>query len=360
VVKSKHLVLIASLVCAANLNGSAQSPTLLVINVLLPSGNPAPGVKVQQLQLERACPKNLLCGVTNNHGQLTVRLEPEANKNCDRNDWGVYRFVLMPENLRWELSDIYYWNKYPWNEQTLQETGIYPKDRYQEIMREPMRNWSIGNLIRVQEGTPQIWNVTLQRGEDVRVSVVDQFGDVMPRSKFRVLLDTDMLSHTGSGGEIPMFSAQTDEKGNFVVPHAAGFVYSFDYQCPVDSTDRCEYCCPRVPYFTTVVSRKIGAESATITYHKRIPQTVSISVIDKATKLPIPGAAIFAIMVFNSSALGGPPIGMTDANGQFKTDRLLTEHVLSLGISKENYQDFQFDMKNFRPGATYVFDLQPK
>lgn len=237
--KIKHLLVIVFLCFAVN--GWSQSATQLLIKVELPDGSPVMGVKIQLLQLERSFTRNFLCGMTDNRGEFNIHFEAEASKDDKHYGWGIYRFVLMPED-----------------------------------------------------------------------------------------------------------------------PHAADFYYSFEYDCPVVSTDQCEYCSAVAPYFTTVATNKVNGKSAIVVYHKRIPLSVSVSVIDKVTKLPIAGAAINVIMTFGSAAMGGPPIGMTDSNGHFKTDRLFTEHVLFLHAYKDGYRDDQFDMKNFQPGAAYVLELQAK
>jgi len=356
--KLKNL-LAASLFLAAIVDCRAQQAAQLAIKVHFPDGSPARGIKVQLVQLERASPRNLLCGVTDETGQLNVGFDAVATLEGKRNGWGLYRFVLMPEDLRWELSDLYYWNQVLEKQTHLQVEEIGPEDWYRKIMREnPKNNWSIGDLIQVQEGKTLVWNVTLQRGFDVRVSVVDQFGKSLPRRNFLVFLDTEMLSHTGRGGEISMFKAQADEKGLLIVHHAGEFVYSFDYLGPFDG-GKIEYCSPGLSYFSSIVEGRFIATTGTITYQKLIPQTVTISVIDKMTRLPISGAGIGEIVLYNSAAMGGD-IGKTDQQGRFIAQGLVTEHLLSLTAHKEGYADFKFDMKNFQPGATCVFELQRK
>jgi hypothetical protein len=354
--RSRHLLVIASVLSTVIFNCWAQSPTRLLIEVRHPDGRPASGVKIQLVQLTRSFPRNLLVGTTDEKGEFKMRFESGISKDDEHYGWGVYRFVLMPADSRWELSDIYYWNQYSPSD----EAGIGPEESYRSMSAEKKTNWSFGNVTRLQQAETQTWKVSLQRGEDIMVSAIDQFGHALPRSKFRVFLDTDMLSHTGGGGEVPMFSLQSNERGQILVPHAADFFYSFDYECTEVSAGQCEYCSPDVAfYFTTVVTDKINPTSATIVYQKRIPRSISITVVNKSTRKPIPGATINEIVSFNSAAMGGP-IGSTDQNGHFQTDSLFTEHVLSIGAYKEGYLDYKLDMKDFRPGVAYVFELQQK
>src|SRR5512142_2470470 len=73
--------------------------TELLIQVRLPDGSPAKGVKVQRVQLERTSPQpqNFMCGMTNSEGELAIRFATMQSQGDDRNGYGLYRFVLMPE-----------------------------------------------------------------------------------------------------------------------------------------------------------------------------------------------------------------------------------------------------------------------
>jgi len=332
--------------------------TELLIQVRLPDGTPAKGVKVQQIQLERTSPQpqNYMCGVTNSEGELAIRFVPMQSQGDDRNGYGIYRFVLMPENCRWELSDLYYWNKAPWTDQVMMETSIWSSDAYQEQMRAPetaKTNWSFGNLTRFTAGARHYWQIQLQSGTDARMLIEDQQGQPLADKKLSVFLDVGVLSHTGRGGEIPVSSVRTDETGRLNLAHAGTFWYSFKLQ------ETGEYCRPDAPFFDSVVTGRCVDGAGIIRYFKRIPRSVTILVRDKATQVAIAGAVIGEIVSFNSMAQGGP-IGKTGPDGRFTTDKLFTEHVLELFASKEGYEDFKFDVKGFVSGGTYTFDLTPK
>ncbi len=332
--------------------------TELLIQVRLPDGSAAKGIKVQQIQLERTSPRpqNYMCGLTNSDGELLIRFISMQSMGDDRNGYGIYRFVLMPQNLRWELSDIYYWNKSPWDDQVFMETNIWSSEIYQEQMRtaeNARTNWSYGNLTRFTAGARHYWQARLQTGEDARVTVKDQNGSPLPNKNFSVFLDAGVLSHTGKGGEIPILKVQTDESGVMTLPHASDFWYSFEL------LGTAEYCRPDAPVFESTVNGKISGAAGTIRYFKRIPRSVTIMVRDKSTQAAIADAEIREVVSFNSMAQGGP-IGKTGADGRFATESLFTEHVLQLLVRKDGYEEFKFDMKDFVPGSTYVFDLVPK
>ena len=183
--------------------------------------------------------------------------------------------------------------------------------------------------------------------------VEDQNGLPLSNKNFSVFLDVGVLSHTGHGGEIPISTAQTDAGGRLILRHTGTFWYSFK----LEGTN--EYCRPDVPFLDTVVAGRCIDGAGTIRYFKRVPRSVAILVRDKTTQSPIAGASIGEIVSFNSMAQGGP-IGKTDRDGRFATDRLFTEHVLQLTASMEGYEDYRFDMKGFVPGSSYTFDLTPK
>lgn len=356
--RTKHVFLMLAALSLVTFAFRFPLDTELLIQVRLPDGSPAKGIKVQQVQLERTSPRpqNYVCGATNNEGELAIRFVPMQSQGDDRNGFGLYRFVLMPENMRWELSDMYYWNKDPWTDQVFIETNIWSSDVYQEQRKTPENtntNWSFGNLIRLTAGARHYWQARLQAGNDARMLVEDHNSQLLTNKNFSVFLDVGILSHTGRGGEIPISTLQTDEKGRLNLPHAGTFWYSFR----LEGTD--EYCRPDVPFFDTVVTGRGIDNAGVIRYFKRMPKSVTILVRDKTTQVAIAGADIGEIMSFNSTAQGGP-IGKTDQDGRFATDRLFTEHVLQLFAAKEGYEDYKFDMKGFVPGSTYTFDLTPK
>jgi hypothetical protein len=297
-----------------------------------------------------------MCGMTNSEGELAIRFATMQSQGDDRNGYGLYRFVLMPENLRWELSDIYYWNKDPWSDQVFMETNIWSSEVYQEQKRSPENantNWAFGNLVRFTTGARHYWQVQLQSGNDARMLVEDQNGLPLSNKNLSVFLDLGVLSHTGRGGEIPISTTRTDAAGRLILQHAGTFWYSFN----LEGTD--EYCRPDAPFLDTVVTARFTDGAGTIRYLKRVPRSVTIFVRNKATNSSIAGASIGEIVRFNSMAQGGP-IGKTGPDGRFSTDRLFTEHVLQLTASMEGFEDYSFDMKGFVPGSSYTFDLTPK
>jgi hypothetical protein len=332
--------------------------TELLIQVRLPDGTPAKGVKVQQIQLERTSPlpQNYMCGVTNSDGELSIRFASMQSQGDDRNGFGLYRFVLMPENLRWELSDMYYWNKDPWTDQVFMEANIWSSDVYREQMKSPENahtNWSFGGMVRMTASARHYWQVQLQTGSEARMLVEDQNGRPLANKNFSVFLDAGVLSHTGFGGEIPISSLQTDDRGLVNLLHAGTFWYSFK----LAGTD--EYCRPDVQFFDTVVTGRAIDNAGVIRYFKRIPRSVRILVRDKATQAAIAGADISELISFSFMTQGGP-IGKTGSDGSFATDRLLTEHVLQLVAAKDGYEDYKFDMKGFVSGSTYTFEMTSK
>jgi hypothetical protein len=344
----------------------AQEPakTELVITVHFPDGTPAKGIKIQQIQLERTSPRprNYLCGATDGNGQLAVKFAPMRSMDDDRNGYGLYRYVLMPENLRWEMSDLYYWNKNPWTDEVMMETDIWSYEAYFERMHSAEAshdNWSVGKLVRIAAGESAHWNVTLQQGREVQVSVVDQFNQPLAHESFSVFLDAGVLSHTGYGGEVPVTEVKTDEQGRFALPRAGEFYYSFKYNPIVRTADLSVYCAPDTPYLSFLVTGRFDQSSGGITYFKRVPKLLAMIARDKITQHPISEVAIRAFIDFGAGGQDGP-VGKTDQDGRFTRDPFFTEGVVKLIASKEGYADFVFDMKSFVSGETLYFDMEPK
>jgi hypothetical protein len=356
------IFLVAALSLSA-LGSQGPSATQLLIIVQLPDGSPAAGVKIQQVQLERTSPRprNTLCGTTDSSGQLVVRFLPMRSEGDDRNGYGLYRFVLMPDNFRWELSDIYYWNKEPWSDDVFRESTIWSPDVYQEQMRAAEArdtNWCVGSLYTVAEGKTVLWKVTLKPGRAVQVAVTDQFSQPVANRSFSVFLDTGVLSHTGSGGEIPIAKFQSDAGGIVTLPRAGDFWYSFEY-LPTGQWTFGEYYAPGKPYFTLVVTGRFDQAVASLKYSRYVFLPATILVRDKATQRPISGAVISNQITFSSATQGGI-LGQTDAEGRYVTDKFFTEHVFGLTATKDGYKDCRFDIRNFVVGNPIIFEMEPK
>jgi len=324
----------------------------LTISVRYPDKTPAKGVKVHQLQLERPGRTSYLLGATDEKGEIKAKFEEEKSSYENLHGYGVYRYVVMPENYRWEVSDLFYRNKYPWSEKVLHMTGVWPYEDYKKRMSRPKTNWSVGKLVQLKRGSQIRWEVSLNKGRNVEVSVVDQFNKPVRNKKLSVSLDLEALSHTGRGGEIPMYKVWTDDNGRFDIANAGIFFYSFDLQ------DH-RYCAPDVSFWTGIARSKFEQDKETLVYHKCIGKSVTFVVTDKKTGNPIPEARIFVVKLFPNCRQGGP-FGYTDINGEYISRKFYTEHVIEFGVAKDGYEPWVNDIEEFVAGKTYKISLEPK
>lgn len=336
----------------SSLFATTGSSAELTISVKYPDGTPASGIKVQQVQLERVGHGSTLVGITDEKGQMRIRFEQEKSSYENRHGYGIYRYVVMPQDYTWQVSDLFYWNKDPYSEQVLQETGVWPAERYEKRMQQPKSNWSIGKFVKVLPGSRIKWEIALTKGRDVRALALDQFSEPLKDKKLSVSLDLEGLSHTGWGGGIPMFEIQTNGDGCFNLPNAGQFFYSIDLH---DN----KYCAPGVRHWTGVVRSKFDQGKGTVVYHRCKENNVTFVVTDKLTGRPLAHARIFQVKLFPSARQGGP-FGYTDINGEYISRKFYNEHVVQFGVVREGYEPWIKDIKEFTPGATYTISLGPQ
>ncbi len=332
----------------------------LMISVKYPCGMPAKSIKVQEVQLERQRIYNRLLGATDDNGTIETEFEVKPRKDCKGEvprGYGIYRYVVMPDNYRWEVSDLYYWNKEPSGNEVVRETNVSDYQSYERLIagrtkKRRKSNWVIGNLVKVKKSDRIEWEVVLDKELDVTVSVSDQFGEPVRNETLSISLDLEALSHTGWGGGIPMFDVQTNGEGCFNLANTGQFFYSCDLR------DH-RYYAPGFSYWTGIVPRMFDNNEATLVYHRCEERNVTFVVTDKCTGKPVPQAQIFQVKSFRSTRQGGP-FGYTDVNGEYISRKFYTDHVVEFGVAKEGYEPWIKDIKEFRPGATYTISLEPQ
>ncbi len=309
----------------------------LSISVRHPDGTPAAGVKVQQVELGPHATSNLLLGVTDEHGEIEVDFEERPGFESQYG-YGIYRYVVMPENYGWKVSDLFHWSDDP----------VYTYRGF--MMSQPDSNWSTGKLVEVRPDSQLRWEVTL--GRSVEVTVVDQFGEPVRDKRISVSLDLEALTRTGFGAEIPMFDVQTDSEGRFNFPNPSPYFYSFDIKWG-------GYCNPDTDYFTSVVRGRFEQDRGKIIYHRCIPKSITVIVTDSETGKPIPNADIREEMIFHPGiGRQGGPLGQTDVNGEYRSDSFTTEHVVELSVFKEGYKPHMLDIEEIASGMTYRISLE--
>lgn len=332
----------------------------LKISVKYPDGAPAKGIKVQEVQLERQRIYNRLLGSTDDNGTVEVEFEAKPRKDCKGEvprGYGVYRYVVMPDNYRWVVSDLYYWNKGASGDKLVRETNVWDYESYERLIARRIKkrrksNWLIGKLAKVKKSDRISWEVVLNKGSDVTVSVNDQFGEPVRNETLSVSLDLEVLSHTGWGGGIPMFDVQTNGEGCFNLANTGQFFYTCDLR------DH-RYYAPGFSYWTGIVPKMFDNNEATLVYHRCEERNVTFEVTDKRTAKPVPQAQIFQVKSFRSTRQGGP-FGYTDVNGEYISRKFYTEHVVEFGVAKDGYEPWVKDIKEFIPGATYTISLEPQ
>jgi hypothetical protein len=331
------LCLISSNVMGAEIN----------IHITYPDGKPAQGIKVQEVGLDRGNMYNDLLGITDNHGNINAEIivKPEIiPKDLNGYYSYLYRYVVMPENFRWEISDIY-WARFP-----DKDTDFYEK------YLSGVKNYSIGKMVKISQDTNIKWDVILQKSTDTEVSFRDQNNDPIKNMKLSVGLDLHANSHTGLGGEISIFDTFTDDHGNITIHNPGDFFYSFELQYPRQYTN------PDLNYFSnTIIKRLVNGENI-VRFHKCIGKQIEVIAKDKITGKPVPGAILQGTIEYGYTTQGGP-FGsdiVTDENGIYKSDNFCTDHLVEFGLYKKGYKRSLISIDNFVPGGVNEFLLEPE
>ncbi len=345
---------ISFLICLMTCNTFAAE---ILITVKYPDGKPAKGIKVREVGLGNGNMKNELVGVTDDSGRIKTQIELEPSETEQKKDLQkypqgsyyeyAYRYVVMPDNYRWEVSDIY-WSTYP-----EAEADSYPKGFYTHA-----ENWSIGKQIRLSQKSSINWTVILRKGPSFRVRLEDQHGKPIKKKQVSVFLDLQARSHTTRGGEIAMFESYTDDQGYITVHNADNYYYSFDL------LNQNQYTTPGLDYSSTVVMKKLQGRGDKVIYHKCIENEIVIIVRDKVTGKPIQAAYIVGSEEFLTGTLPlrgqlGPD-ALTDVNGIYKSNNFCTEHMVEFGAYKEGYKPDLISIHKFVSGNTYEFLLEPE
>lgn len=334
---------VVALLCGVTVPGLLAAH--LTIEVQHPGGQGARGVGVQHVQLERYGLHNHLLGKTNAKGRMEVQFQAASNQ-AHALGYGVHRFILMPKDFRWEVSDIYVWAEGP-----KMPLGDDPVQRYRALGREmPKSNWSRGRISRLLAGQDLWWTVTLQPGHKTRVYVVDGLGRPLPNRTLSVTLDLGALSHTGLGGAVPVNTLETDAQGKCLLPHAGPWVYSFELE-------ESGYCVPGYPFSTPVTKERPDGGALRLVYHKPERKPIAFKVTDARSGQPVADALIWVEISYACTVQGGP-IGKTDTDGAWRSDAFTTDHVVRFGVHKEGFEDARYDIAAYQWGHTYNVALR--
>jgi len=158
------------------------------ICVSYPDGAPAQGIKVQEVGLERGNIHSDLLGTTDKRGRIetSIRIEPKTIPEDLRGYYVyAYRYVVMPDEFQWEVSDIY-WTVFP--DRDAESFEIHFSNR---------ENWSIGKKVKISQDTRIEWSIILKKSADTEVSIRDQSNNPIKNFRVSVELDLQAQSHTG-------------------------------------------------------------------------------------------------------------------------------------------------------------------
>ncbi len=314
------------------------------VRVLKPDGQPAAGVAVQEVGLCRQQEKRLI-GHTGVHGVLTVDLAQYCHENEE--SWqgaGIFRYVVMPQEYRWEVSDIY----------CRKETSYArSRKRFEVAQGKQSSNWGYGSVVLIPETGDLLWEVGLEKGSSLTVRVVDQFDKPIPNMKLKMGVDLEQDGHHKIyGGMIRMADVTTDNKGKFKLDNVGDFAYTFEYD------KYFEYYGPNLGYRDGFVAHNFARQGPVLRYKREVGQRLSGVVRDKQTKAPLSDASVYEVMGFRTGLQGGPPVCTTGPDGRFTSEEFKGDHVIRIGSIKDGYQWAEFDMQSHYEGEEIIIELE--
>lgn len=322
-----------------------------IVRVLKPDGQPAGGVAVQEVGLCRQ-QKQRLVGLTDVHGLLAVDLA----KYCLENEksWqgaGIFRYVVMPKDYPWEVSDIY-----------CRKESTYERSKklFEAAQGEKSSNWGYGSVVLIPETGDLLWEVELKQGRSLTVRVVDQFDEPIPNMKLKMGVDLEQAGHNKLyGGMVGMPDVTTDSTGTFKLENMGDFAYTFEYR-QTDGPTRSyfQYYSPDLPYRDSFVTHNFARQGPVIRYKREVGQRLSGLVRDKQTKAPLSDATVHEVMTFRTGYQGGPPVCATEPDGRFASDEFKGDHVIRIVAIKDGYQREDLDMRSYSKGEEIVIELE--
>ena len=323
----------------------------LLLRAKTPDGTPATGVKVQKVLLVHNEMDNTEAGVTDDKGELRIPFEGRKTVT-DETGWGEYRFVLMPEKYRWEVSPKYFWTYPPRTQENATEDQRWGFNSLKDPDDVRPGNSRYGDIVWVDPDKPLIWDVTLKPEREVTVEVTDQHKQPVPNASLGMQVDLQAPTHTGFGGEIPLPDVTTDAKGQFKLVNAGDFFYTFTLNAP-------HYLSPDFGWWRNSLDAQFAGNSGELVFHKCALMRLSIRALDKNTSLPIDKAGLEAVGK-DGCRLIPQPFGVTGADGWYRTkDFDLSDFSASIAVGKEGYKYATVDLQGFDASADHLVTLEP-
>ncbi|MFH1742225.1 MAG: hypothetical protein ABIH23_24740 [bacterium] len=324
----------------------------LTIHVTYPDGSPAEGVKVQEFQLERYQNYNQLLGKTDRTGTIQIRFRREpAEWRNELKGYGIYRFLIMPEEHPWVLSDLYYWNEAERNEfHSPWDYASYGKIIEEKEKENAPSNWRYVRLLEIKPDSVLDWNAELPQSNSYEVRAVDQFGEPVSNFEIAVSIDLEARTHTGGGAVLNLCSITTDGDGMFTLRNMGDCYYRFD------SSNYFQYYTPGLSYRTGCVFHRFDKENNRIVFKKSVGGEITVYAIDRDTQKPLEGVWVGQVMSFDCASQGGP-IGKTDKEGKYFSTDFNPEQVGQFHVWHDGYETEFRDISQYTPGGMYVFEL---
>lgn len=338
----------------------------LLIKVQFPDGSPAAGVPVHVAGLERNAIFSRELGVTDSEGKLRGEFRRgQEDPAASALGYGVYRFIVMPEGFRWELSDLYCWNEYPTNvpdsQQSMGQGGFSGYEAWFEAGYDgqlsetnPANNWSYGKGVPVRFGALHLWTVTLQRGESTMVRLEDVAGTPIADEEVTVGIDLRARSRTGYGAQFPVSKKRTDEKGLLSLDHVGDYAYQID-------AGGLSFYAPDYWCWTPHVDHNLLKQGPIVQFRRESIPDLQFLVQTKDGHIPVSGATITPVCQFPGVVQSIYPVATTDSDGKAQCEKpFALEHCIRFEAIAEGYEPARVSMKDHAAGTPVVFELVPE
>lgn len=343
---------------------TAEHVAELIIRATLPNGSPAVGVPVHEVGPARHMIRNSEVGATDGQGEFRVGFQPGYHDRSFRPvGYGMFRYILKPEGMRWELSDIYGWREYDADQiakssapglENHGQCAHWFKPGYDGLLDEtdPANNWSYGKGVPVRAGDRLVWAVQLQQGPTCKVCFVDQFDVPIANAEVEVGLDLRASTRTLLGAQVEQRTICTDDEGCALIDNASDFSYQFDVKGQ-------PFFAPDLSYSWGYANHNMAVQGSTVRFQRLVAQNLRFRVTEMDSGKPVSGAALYEEISFPPFCQGGPLDVATDESGELYYDKPIElEHVCWFKFVKEGYEDGIFKMEDYVEGEVLEVALR--
>jgi hypothetical protein len=335
----QKLALIACILLAY----STVSAASLTISVKLPDGKSAKDIAIQILRYGDRDSISKLLGQTDKNGEVKVVFEDKL-PGLENYGWGIYDFLVMPKDFKWEYMGRYYW------------AGTSGYDMYKSL-KEYCENKKKDNPnnFYLEKDNDLKREYALIKGRNAPIQFLDNVGKPIEAANVMIGTIPDIWFPPWDevNNIIKIDEGKTDKNGRYTFKNGGELEYYvrlFKKDYLIKDFRKCR----------SAYEGQLLNNINEFIYKKYDENDITVRVRDFASKMPIEGA-VFCINPDICNVIpvrDTKPIGKTNKNGEFYTNKFKPEEATEFGVRKSGYRDDWRDISSYSPGGKYEFELK--